>query len=91
MLATGDGVLRKLFPYSAPIADVAYAPDGALIALALESGTLALIQPENGSTTREMCPEAGDLLAPPGPLTGVAFAPDGRTLVTGDQNGNVVV
>lgn len=91
VLATGDGVLRKLFPYSAPIADVAYAPDGALIALALESGTLALIQPENGSTTREMRPEAGDLLAPPGPLTGVAFAPDGRTLVTGDQNGNVVL
>lgn len=91
VLATGDGVLRKLFPYSAPIADIAYAPDGALIALALESGTLALIQPENGTTTREMRPEAGDLLAPPGPLTSVAFAPDGRTLVTGDQNGNVVV
>ncbi|MCS6882264.1 MAG: hypothetical protein RMK84_15625 [Oscillochloridaceae bacterium] len=91
MLATDGGVLRKLFPYSAPIADVAYAPDGTLIALALESGTLALIQPENGSATREMRLETGDLLAPPGPLTGVAFAPDGRTLVTGDQNGNVVV
>lgn len=91
VLATGDGALRKLFPSSAPIADVAYAPDGALIALALESGTLALIQPENGSATREMRPDAGDLLAPPGPLTSVVFAPDGKTLVSGDQNGNVVV
>ncbi|MGQ9928300.1 MAG: WD40 repeat domain-containing protein [Chloroflexaceae bacterium] len=75
----------------AQIADVAYAPDGALIALALESGTLALIEPEYGKTVRELRPQADDLLEPSAPLTSVAFAPGGQALVTGDQNGNVVV
>lgn len=93
-LATDDGALRVIFggySYSTPIADVAYAPDGALIAMARESGTLALIEPEYSAIVRELRPDAGALPEPSGPLTSVAFAPDGKTLVTGDQNGNVVV
>jgi WD40 repeat protein len=72
------GALRRSFPagHADPTYAVAFAPDGSLVALGGQKPVLLLYDLRTGQKVRE-------LTGLPGAVSEVAFAPDGRTLVSG--------
>lgn len=87
--ATADGSLVAALRHDTPVNDVAFAPDSALLAVALEGEAVAVWDSAERTTVRELRMSASDPLFFPGPVTSVAFAPDGRQIAAGDFNGNV--
>jgi len=85
--AASGAVTRRVEP-GATIIDMDFAPDGATIALALTNRTVALLDGAGNAPPRELreTDQRSSL-----PLLSLAFAPDGRELVTGDSSGDVVV
>jgi WD40 repeat protein len=66
------------------INDLAYSPDGRLLALGCEDGTVLLHRRDGGQ-------EAGEYDWKIGRVVSVAFAPDGMTAAVGGERGRVVV
>ncbi len=85
--AASGAVTRRVEP-GATIIDMDFAPDGATIALALANRTVALLDGAGNAPPRELreTDRSSSL-----PLLSLAFAPDGRELVTGDSSGDVIV
>jgi WD40 repeat protein/serine/threonine protein kinase len=88
--ATGQPIV--VFPGHTPVVfSVAWHPDGQRIATAGSEGPRHAVKVWDGRTGREhfAVPASQDGFA--GPYTAVAFRPDGRYLVTGNQDGVVQV
>jgi WD40 repeat protein len=105
LVATGDdtGTLRlvrqdpggdwtllcQLKVHDAPIADLAFAPGGGLVATASEDGQAALVALEG--KTGAACGQPRPLDGGADSLLSVAFAPDGASLVTATLDGRAQV
>jgi len=72
---TGSGQLRFDFPHPGPIRSVSFSPDGRLVATAGADHLVRVWNTENGTAI-------GSALAHDDAVTGVAFSPDSRRLVT---------
>jgi WD40 repeat protein len=81
-----DGrLVDTLRGHSARVGDVAFSPDGKLVASASEDGTARIWSVPGGDPVRELRRE------PAGPVTSVAFSSDGDTLVTAGDGGTTHV
>jgi WD40 repeat protein len=80
-----DGrLVRTLSGHKARVGDVAFSPDGKLLASASEDRTARIWRVGDGASVRV-------LREPNGPVTSVAFSSDGDTLVTGGGGGTARV
>ncbi len=86
-----SGELLASLRQNSPVADLAFAPRGSTLAVALAGETLALWDAAAREPLGELRIPDSDPLALPGPLTSVAFAPDGLQVAAGDLNGNVAI
>ncbi|MFQ3661458.1 MAG: WD40 repeat domain-containing protein [Chloroflexaceae bacterium] len=86
--AAATGVVIRRVELGATVMDMDLAPDGATLALALANRTVALLDGTGKAPQRELreTDQSTSL-----PLLSLAFAPNGRELVTGDSSGDVVV
>ncbi|MFD7778849.1 WD40 repeat domain-containing protein [Streptomyces sp. NPDC059753] len=66
----------------AAVYDVAFSPDGSLLATAGQDGSLRLWDPATGLMVREPLDHSDSVMA-------VAFSPDGSLLATGSADGAV--
>jgi WD40 repeat protein/serine/threonine protein kinase len=80
--ATIGRVMRTLKGFTAPVAGLAFSPDGNWLASASSDRTVKLWDIATGQTALE-------LIGHTGPVTGVAFSPDGQRLVSASHDGTV--
>jgi WD40 repeat protein len=79
---TADGRQDWLFHTAGPVWEVAFSPDGRILAGADDNGTVILLNPATGKQLRAP-------LDPGDQVTALAFSPDGKTLAAADFNGAV--
>jgi len=81
---TGEPLTLPPIPYSRVLMDMAFRPDGRLLAVATGDGRVPLWDPATGENLRTMSGAAGSANA-------LAFRPDGRLLATGTGDGVVKI
>src|SRR5262249_34867897 len=73
------GRAQITLPHPAAVLDVAFSPDGALLATACADGNARLWRADTGALVRTLRGHTDD-------VTSVAFSPDGRLLVTASRD-----
>ncbi len=79
---SANPVLTVLEGHFAPVTDIAFSPDGTLIATASKDGSLSLWNPMTGALHFILQGHAY-------PVTSVAFQPEGNLLASGDEAGSL--
>jgi|GEM_PF-818722 len=82
VMGATDGQTLWSFPVSAPVADVAYSPDGLLLAAAADDTRIRLFETSDHHLVREL--EGHTHF-----VNGVAFSPDGSLLASGSHDRTV--
>jgi WD40 repeat protein len=77
--ATSGRTLVTLSGHTRPIGQIAYSPDGSMIATGSSDGTVRIWDPATGRLLLT--------LDHPAPIFGLAFGPDGRTIASMDTSG----
>ncbi len=94
---SGDWLRLRTFPHGSPVSSAAFSPDGQRLVTATQDGRAWVWSVEDAGTppvVLEGAPEQEppEEEAPPeGPLTSVAFSPDGRFIVTAARDTTVRV
>jgi WD40 repeat protein len=71
------------------VAAVALRPDGRLLAVGDHVGAITLVDAASLAIVGQLRPEADEADEPEGPITALAFSPDGRGLAAGAQRGPI--